>query len=51
MELRFVNREGDSLVFETADGQRLTATIDDAIRDALKTVSYTHLTLPTNGEV
>lgn len=39
MELRFVNREGDSLVFETADGQRLTAAIDDSIRDALKRVS------------
>ena len=39
MELRFVNREGDALVFETADGQRLTATIDDAIKDALKKVS------------
>ena len=39
MELRFVNREGDSLVFETADGQRLTATIDDAIREALKRVN------------
>lgn len=39
MELRFVNRDGDLLVFESADGQRLTATIDDALRDALKRVS------------
>jgi hypothetical protein len=39
MELRFVNREGDSLVFETAEGQRLTVAIDDSIRDAMKKVS------------
>ena len=39
MELRFVNREGDSLVFESADGQRLTAPIDEAIKDALRRVN------------
>jgi hypothetical protein len=36
MELRFVNREGDSLVFETIDGQRLRAELDDSLREAVR---------------
>jgi hypothetical protein len=36
MELRFVNREGDALVFETIDGQRLRAELDDSLREAVR---------------
>lgn len=41
MELRFVNREGDSLIFETADGQRLRAELDDSLREAVRRNSAT----------
>jgi len=36
MELRFVNREGDALVFETIDGQRLRAELDETLREAVR---------------
>ena len=36
MELRFVNREGDYLVFESSDGQRMRAELDEALRDAVR---------------
>jgi len=36
MELRFVNREGETLVFETIDGQRLRAELDDVLREAVR---------------
>ena len=36
MELRFVNRESDFLVFETSDGEKLRALIDDQLREAVR---------------
>lgn len=36
MELRFVRREGDFLVFESADGTSMLAPIDESIREALR---------------
>jgi hypothetical protein len=36
MELRFVSRESDYLVFETSDGQRLRAVLDDSLKDAVR---------------
>lgn len=36
MELKFVTRESDYLVFETQQGERLRALIDDGLRDAIK---------------
>ncbi|PWL20460.1 MAG: hypothetical protein DCO81_02185 [Candidatus Aquiluna sp. XM-24bin5] len=36
MELRFVNRESDFLVFETSDGEKLRALIDDQLREAIR---------------
>lgn len=36
MELRFVNREGDAIVFETSDGTRMSAVLDDQLRDAVR---------------
>jgi len=36
MELRFVNRESDFLVFETSDGEKLRALVDDQLRDAVR---------------
>ena len=36
MELRFVSRESDYLVFETSDGTKLKALIDDQLRDAVR---------------
>jgi len=36
MELKFVTRESDYLVFETQQGNRLRALIDDGLRDAIK---------------
>lgn len=36
MELRFVNREGEFLVFETVDGQRLRAELDETLREAIR---------------
>ena len=42
--LKFLN-EGDELEFEIADGDKGPSAVN------LKTVSYTHLTLPTNREV
>lgn len=36
MELRFVNREGDALVFETIDGQRMRAELDETLREAVR---------------
>ncbi len=38
MELKFVSREGDYLVFETAEGVRARALLDDQIRDAIRKV-------------
>ena len=46
MELRFVNREGDTLVFETIDGQRLRAELDDSLREAVRRTN-----LPTSQGV
>jgi hypothetical protein len=46
MELRFVNREGDALVFETIDGQRLRAELDDSLREAVRRTN-----LPTSQGV
>lgn len=36
MELRFVNRESDFLVFETSDGEKLRALVDDQLREAVR---------------
>jgi len=36
MELKFVSREGDYLVFETSDGVRARTLIDDQIRDSIR---------------
>lgn len=36
MELRFVSRDGDLLTFETPDGQRHTALLDEDLRMSLK---------------
>ena len=36
MELRFVSREGESLVFETSDGTRLRAMVDQELREAIR---------------
>ena len=36
MELRFVNRESDFLVFETSEGEKLRALVDDQLRDAVR---------------
>jgi hypothetical protein len=36
MELRFVSREGDAIVFETSDGKRMSAVLDDQLRDAVR---------------
>lgn len=38
MELKFVSREGDYLVFETAEGTRARTLIDDQVRDAIRKV-------------
>ena len=38
MELKFVSREGDYLVFETSDGVRARTLVDDQIRDAIRKV-------------
>ena len=38
MELKFVSREGDYLVFETSDGVRAQTLIDDQVRDAIRKV-------------
>ena len=38
MELKFVSREGDYLVFETSEGSRLRTLIDDQVRDAIRKV-------------
>lgn len=36
MELKFVSREGDYLVFETSDGMRARTLIDDQVKDAIR---------------
>ncbi len=36
MELKFVSRDNDVLVFETSDGSRLRALLDDSLRDAIR---------------
>ena len=36
MDLKFVTREGDYLVFETQQGDRLRALIDDGLREAIR---------------
>jgi hypothetical protein len=38
MELKFVSREGDYLIFETSDGTRAQALLDDQVRDAIRKV-------------
>lgn len=40
MELKFVSREGDYLVFETSEGLRARALVDDQVRDAIKKVQH-----------
>lgn len=36
MELKFVSRDNDLLIFETSDGTRLTALLDDSLREAIR---------------
>jgi len=36
MDIRFVSREGDSLVFESDAGERFSAVIDDTLKNSLK---------------
>jgi hypothetical protein len=36
MELRFIGREGETLVFESSEGIRMHAPLDDALRDAVR---------------
>jgi hypothetical protein len=36
MELKFVSRDNDMLVFETSDGTRLRAMLDDSLREAIR---------------
>jgi hypothetical protein len=38
MELKFVSKESDYLVFETNDGQRLRAILDNTLREAIRKV-------------
>jgi len=38
MELKFINRESDFLIFETDAGERARVVIDDALREAVKRV-------------
>ncbi len=38
MELRFINRESDFLIFETESGERARVVIDDSLREAVKRV-------------
>ncbi|MCF8528498.1 MAG: DUF3071 domain-containing protein [Aquiluna sp.] len=38
MELKFVSKESDYLVFETNEGQRLRAILDNTLRDAIRKV-------------
>ena len=42
MELRFVNRESDFLVFETSEGEKLRALVDDQLRDAVRNSQQTN---------
>ena len=37
MDIRFVSRDGDDLVFESDAGDRFVAPIDDSLKDSLKT--------------
>lgn len=41
MDIRFVSREGEYLLFETSDGQRFRAELDSALKDALRKTSIT----------
>lgn len=36
MELKFVSKESDYIVFETTDGQRMRAILDEQLRDAIR---------------
>jgi hypothetical protein len=38
MELRFINRESDFLIFETESGDRARVVIDDSLREAVKRI-------------
>ena len=51
MELKFVSREGDYLVFETSDGTRAQALMDDQVRDAIRKVQQTENPTFTPREV
>jgi hypothetical protein len=51
MELKFVSREGDYLVFETSDGIRAQTLIDDQVRDAIRKVQPQEDTSFTPREV
>ncbi len=51
MELKFVSREGDYLVFETSDGIRARALIDDQIRDSIRKVQHSESPSFTPREV
>ncbi len=51
MELKFVSREGDYLVFETSDGVRARTLIDDQIRDAIRKVQQSENSSFTPREV
>ena len=39
MELKFVSKEGDYIVFESTDGQRMRALLDNDLRDAIRKTS------------
>lgn len=51
MELKFVSREGDYLVFETAEGERARTLIDDQVRDAVRKVQQVETSSFTPREV
>lgn len=51
MELKFVSREGDYLVFETSDGVRARTLIDDQIRDSIRKVQSSESSSFTPREV
>ncbi len=51
MELKFVSREGDYLVFETSDGVRARTLIDDQVRDAVRKTQQVETSTFTPREV
>ena len=51
MELKFVSREGDYLVFETSDGVRARTLIDDQVKDAVRKTQPSETSTFTPREV